>query len=107
MITSRELLSRAKIIEAIQRLPEDATIDDAIYRLEFLKAVAAGLKDTEEGRLIDDDEIWAELLNDDAQNSNHLERRGKARSAPAKGTHRKVRPKGRARVPSKTKGGDK
>jgi hypothetical protein len=45
MVTSRELRTKAKILDVIQRMPEDGTIDDAIYRLGVLKAVAEGLED--------------------------------------------------------------
>lgn len=43
MVTSHDLTTRKKIVDVIQRLPEDSTIDDAIYRLGVLKAVSEGL----------------------------------------------------------------
>jgi predicted transcriptional regulator len=62
--TSRELRTKAKMLDVIQRMPEDGTIDDAIYRLGVLKAVAEGLEDAEQGRGRDHDEVFDELLND-------------------------------------------
>ena len=40
MTTSHDLTTKKKIVDVIQRMPEDATIDDAINRLRLLKAVA-------------------------------------------------------------------
>jgi predicted transcriptional regulator len=65
MVTSRELTTKAKMVDVIQRMPETATIEDAIYRLNVLKAVAEGLQDIEEGRIYDHDEVFDELLKDD------------------------------------------
>ncbi len=62
MTTSHDLTTKKKIVDVIQRMPEDATIDDAIYRLQLLKAVAEGLRDVEEGRVHDHDQVFNELL---------------------------------------------
>jgi predicted transcriptional regulator len=89
MAASHDLTTKEKIVDVVQRMPEDATIDDAIYRLHLLKAVAEGLRDIEEGRLHDHDQVFNELLKDDEQNSNRVERSGKIGSARAKETDRK------------------
>lgn len=109
MTTSRELTTKTKILDVIQRMPEDGTIDDAIYRLGVLKAVAEGLEDAEHGRGRDADEVFDELLNDDAGNTNGLDGRrstdtGRTGSARVKAAHRGGQAKRRARVRSKTKG---
>ena len=65
MTTSRELMSKKGILEVLERLPEDATIDDAIHRLNFLKAVTTGLAQSEKGLGKDHDELFDELLNEE------------------------------------------
>jgi hypothetical protein len=105
MTTSRELLTKEKILDVIQRMPDDATVDDAISRLKLLKGVAKGLRDVEEGRIYDDDDVFDELLNDHAQHSNRVERAGKNGSPKAKASDRKDRAKGRRRVRPIAKGG--
>ena len=65
MVTSSELMTKQKIVDLIQRMPEDATIDDAIDRLSLLKAIAAGLKDIEAGKVHDHEKLSKELLIDD------------------------------------------
>jgi predicted transcriptional regulator len=41
----------------IDGLPEDATWDDVMYRVYVRQAVEAGLRDADEGRLIDVSEV--------------------------------------------------
>jgi predicted transcriptional regulator len=36
----------------VERLPNDATWDDLQYQIEFRRAVEAGLKDSNEGRVV-------------------------------------------------------
>ena len=104
MTTSRELRSKHKMIDVIRRMPEDGTIDDAIYRLNLLKAVAQGLEAVEEGRVYDHDEVFDELLKDDTETSS-LERTGKNGASRTKGSDRKDGAKRGSRVRSKVKRG--
>ena len=48
---------KQRAIEALQRLPEGATIEDAIERLCFVAKVEQGLRDSEAGRLVTHDEV--------------------------------------------------
>jgi len=57
--------TKAKILRAIEELPEDATIEDAIERLIFLHKVEGGLKQAREGKTAPLDEV-----------EDHLARRG-------------------------------
>jgi predicted transcriptional regulator len=43
---------KRKILEAVQKLPEDATFEDAIERLYFLAKVERGLAQAEAGDTI-------------------------------------------------------
>jgi predicted transcriptional regulator len=106
MTTSHELMSKKKIVDVIQRMPETATIDDAIERLTLLRAVAEGLSDAEEGRVHDHESVFDELLNDDAQIQSGLERPSKMGSSRVKAAHRKDSAKRRTRVSEKFKTGD-
>ena len=54
-------MTKQKIVDVVQRMPEDGTIDDAIDRLKLLKAVAEGLKEAEEGGLYDHDDVFNTL----------------------------------------------
>jgi predicted transcriptional regulator len=42
-------LTRDRILEALQDLPPDATVDDAIERLVFLAKIDAGLTELDKG----------------------------------------------------------
>ncbi len=49
--------TKEKILRAVEELPEDATIEDAIERLVFLHKVEVGLKQAQEGKTVPLDEV--------------------------------------------------
>jgi predicted transcriptional regulator len=51
--------AKQRVLEAVARLPEDATIEDAMERLYFLAKVERGLTDAEAGRTVPHDEVRA------------------------------------------------
>jgi hypothetical protein len=65
--------------------------------------VAEGLRDVEVGRVYDHDEVFNELLNEHAQNSNEVERSRKNGSAQVKKPNRKRSTKRSSRISSKVK----
>jgi hypothetical protein len=52
---------REKVLQALQDLPEDATLDDAIERLIFLAKVDADLAELDAGKGIPHDEVRRRL----------------------------------------------
>jgi predicted transcriptional regulator len=44
-------------IETIKRLPDDCSVEDIMYRIDFIAQVLEGLKDAEEGKLITTEEL--------------------------------------------------
>ena len=72
-VTAYELLARDQcnmetpqvkqdIVRAIQDLPEDATVEDAIERLYFLATIEPGLEQSEAGNTVAHDEIKSRFL---------------------------------------------
>ncbi len=53
--------TKAKIVRAVEELPENATIEDAIERLVFLHKIEVGLKQSQEGKTASLDEVEARL----------------------------------------------
>ena len=49
------------MIEALRKLPQDATVDDAIERLVFLAKIEAGLGELDRGEGIPHDEVRRRL----------------------------------------------
>jgi predicted transcriptional regulator len=45
------------MVRAVQELPEDATVEDAIERLYFLAKIERGLEQSEAGNTISHDEV--------------------------------------------------
>ena len=54
-------MTRDRILEALQDLPADATVDDAIERLVFLAKIDAGLAQLDEGKGIPHAEVKQRL----------------------------------------------
>jgi hypothetical protein len=56
-----QVTTKAKIVRAVEDLPENATIEDAIERLVFLHKIEVGLKQAQEGKTTPLDEVEARL----------------------------------------------
>lgn len=54
--------TKQKILEAIEKLPADATLEDAIERLVFLAKVDRGLAELDAGKGIEHTEAKRRLL---------------------------------------------
>ncbi len=48
---------KAKVIEWIQSLPDDCTLEDIKYHLYVRDSVEKGLRDVEEGRVLSHEEV--------------------------------------------------
>ena len=44
-------------IETIKQLPDGCTIEDIMYKLDFIAQVLAGVKDAESGKLLTTEEL--------------------------------------------------
>ena len=53
---------KQRILGALEQLPEDATIEDAIERLCFIAKVKEGLKQSEQGNTMPHDEARRRIL---------------------------------------------
>jgi len=49
--------AKQKAIETVSRLPEDASWQDMIYRLEVRRQIEEGIKAAEERRVVSHDEV--------------------------------------------------
>ncbi|MEM8601674.1 MAG: hypothetical protein AAGF99_17290 [Bacteroidota bacterium] len=54
-------LTKRQIVRAVEDLPDDATIDDAIERLLFLSKIEEGLRQAERGETIPHEEVKRRL----------------------------------------------
>lgn len=55
-------IDKKRIQQAINGLPEDATIEDAFYELYVLHQVSKSLQDVDHGRTISQEEMEQEFL---------------------------------------------
>jgi predicted transcriptional regulator len=55
------LTAKQKIYKAIQQLPPDVTVEEAIERLVFLAGIERGLRNAEAGRVVSHEEAKRRL----------------------------------------------
>ena len=55
------MTNKQRILQMVERWPDDISYDKALYHLYVLKKIDAGLKDIEAGRTRDFDEVFDEL----------------------------------------------
>ncbi|MCI0639395.1 MAG: hypothetical protein L0Y72_17925 [Gemmataceae bacterium] len=52
---------KEEFIELANSLPDDCSWDDVMYRIYMRQRIEAGLKDVDEGRLTDHDDVFKEF----------------------------------------------
>ena len=57
-----ETTEKDRAIQALQALPEQATIEDAIERLCFIAKIEEGLRQSEAGQLVSHEEVKKQFL---------------------------------------------
>ncbi len=55
------MTNKQRILQMVERWPEDISYDKALYHLYVLKKIDAGLKDIEAGRTRDHDQVFDDL----------------------------------------------
>lgn len=54
--------TKERVLEAVQQLPADATVEQAMERLYFIAKVEEGLRQAEAGKLISHEDVKRRLL---------------------------------------------
>ena len=57
----RTLETKQTVRELLDRLPDDCTLDDVLYHLYLLQAVARGRADVQQGRTLSHEEVAQQL----------------------------------------------
>jgi hypothetical protein len=83
---------KEKVLRMVERLPEDVTYDRVLYHVEVMKAIEISLEQAERGEVIPHEQVFAELLGDDAKETDRLDRSGKTTSKRSRAAHRPGRP---------------
>ena len=61
-IVIMEITEKQRAIEALQAMPEHATIDDAIERLCFIAKIEEGLRQSDARQLVSHDDVKKQFL---------------------------------------------
>ncbi len=52
---------KERVLEAVQKLPADATFEDVMERLVFLSKIDRGIAEADQGRTLNHEEVKARL----------------------------------------------
>ncbi len=55
------MLTKAKVVKQLEKLPEEFTLDELVDRLILIQKIEKGLKDSEEGKVISEEELDSEI----------------------------------------------
>lgn len=61
------MLTKAQVLKSIESLPNEFSVDEVIDKLLFLHDLEQRLKESENGQLIDHEEVEKEMLKDEEQ----------------------------------------
>jgi predicted transcriptional regulator len=56
------MTAKERIVRLVENIPDDASREEVLYRLRLFHSVELGLRDVEEGKFVDDEELFDELL---------------------------------------------
>lgn len=101
------MTTKEKVLAMIQRLGNDITYDDLIYKLEFMKSVEQGIREADQGLGMDHDEFMAQLEAEDAADQAEMDAKGANRVGRDKGVYRENGTAKRSKVRAKSQGGRK
>jgi len=97
------MTTKEKILESLGRMNDDATYEQAIDRLMVMQKIEIGLKQLDDGKLVDHDELFDRLLHDEKKGETQVDRTGRTRSARNKSAHRSSLSNNGRKVPSPVK----
>jgi len=92
------MTTKEQVLELVQKLHDNASIDQVIYKLELLRNIQIGLEQIEKGEFFDHDEVFEELLKNDEEEQDYLVQTGKGKPPRDKKIHQPKRPKNRQGV---------
>lgn len=55
------MLLKSKVLEIIEHLPNEFSMDDLFERMSFIESVGQGLSDLKEGRILTETELEKEM----------------------------------------------
>ncbi|HXG12641.1 MAG TPA: hypothetical protein VNK04_22985 [Gemmataceae bacterium] len=87
----KDMTVKEKVLRMVERLPDDVTYDRVLYHVEFMQEIEKRLEEAERGEGIPHEQVFAELLADDAKKKDRVARSGMRRPAGNQTVHRSER----------------
>jgi hypothetical protein len=82
---------KQKILQMIEKLPDDVTYARVVYHLGVMRSIEIGLEQAARGEGLEHDEFFAQLEAEDEEAKNHLDASGDGGSPRHSRAHRKGR----------------
>jgi hypothetical protein len=101
------MTTKERVLAMLERQHNGITYDELIYKLEVMKSVEQGIRDADEGRLMDHDEFMAELEAEDEALKAEMGAKSKKRTARNPGVYRRNGAPARSKVRSKAQSSGK
>jgi predicted transcriptional regulator len=96
--------TKDRILRMVQGLSDDVTYKQVIYHLKVMEIIEERVAEADRGELIEHEEVFTRLLEDDAESEALLDDRRQSRPAKAPGTNRSRRAKNGRGLRSASKG---
>jgi predicted transcriptional regulator len=61
IVATAQHITKQQLVQAMQSLPDDAGVEEALERLRFMQAVEEGLKQLDDGQSLSQDEVERRL----------------------------------------------
>ena len=89
----KDMTVKEKVLRMVERLPDDATYDRVLYHVEVMKEIEERLGELERGEAVlsPHEQVFAELLADEAKDKDRVDGSGKRRSSGSEAVHRPKR----------------
>jgi hypothetical protein len=87
------MTNKEKIQRMLEKLPDDVSYDRMIYHLEVMRQLEESIEQAERGEVIDHDQLFEELLAEDAQESSNRLDKTSPKTARSAANGRGVRSK--------------
>lgn len=82
------MTNKQRILRMIEKWPDDISFAKALYHMHVLKSIEEGLQDVREGNVIDHDELFNRLLNENENNHNTVVGKSRKKSTADRKVHR-------------------
>jgi hypothetical protein len=95
-VRGKHMTNKQRIINMVERWPDDIPFEKALYHMGVLKAIAEAIEDADRHEGTEHEEFFRQLLSDEKENHDQVETASPKKSRSHQGSHRPGRAKNRS-----------